>query len=152
MTRSSVATGGSEEDAIPDEDTSEVYSFSESPSLYYLNDEALYPNYTQVTRLFAERLQAWKHACGYLEDYIKATEKLMSAHGKDYDRVLKTVEKPLKEGHHFDQSLGGVAGLFDNVRTNTQVAGHPLLLDCTPIELTFCARLFRIHIWRPRRP
>ena len=33
----------------------------------------------------------------------------------------KTVSDPLKEGHHFDQSLGGVAGLFENIRSNTQV-------------------------------
>jgi hypothetical protein len=26
----------------------------------------------------------------------------------------------LKEGHHFEQSLGGVAGLFENMRSNTQ--------------------------------
>ena len=29
---------------------------------------------------------------------------------------------PLKEGHHFDQSLGGIAGMFDNIRSNTQVS------------------------------
>ena len=43
----------------------------------------------QVTKLFAERLQAWKHAVGYLEDYITATEKTNHAHGKEYERVLK---------------------------------------------------------------
>jgi hypothetical protein len=43
----------------------------------------------QVTRLFAERLQAWKHAVGYLEEYIKATEKSHHAQGKEYDHVLK---------------------------------------------------------------
>ncbi|EUC31106.1 hypothetical protein COCVIDRAFT_28262 [Bipolaris victoriae FI3] len=85
-----------DDDAIPGEDTSEV------------------------TRLFAERLQAWKHAVGYLEDYITATEKTNHAHGKEYERVLKTVKDPLKEGHHFDQSLGGVAGMFENIRSNTQ--------------------------------
>ena len=41
----------------------------------------------QVTKLFAERLQAWKHAVGYLEDYITATEKTNHAHGKEYERV-----------------------------------------------------------------
>lgn len=59
-------TGGSvDEDAIPGEDTSEV------------------------TKLFAERLQAWKHAVAYLEDYITATEKTQHAHGKEYERVLR---------------------------------------------------------------
>ncbi len=26
----------------------------------------------------------------------------------------------MKEGHHFDQNLGGIAGLFENIRSNTQ--------------------------------
>lgn len=91
------ATSGTDpEDAVPDEDSSEV------------------------TKLFHERLQAWKHACGYLEDYVQATEKMQHAHGKEYEKVLKTVSHPLKEGHHFDQSLGGIAGMFDNIRSNTQ--------------------------------
>jgi len=84
------------DDAIPDEDSSET------------------------TKLFHDRLQAWKHACGYLEDYITATEKMHHQHAKEYEKVLKTVSNPLKEGHHFDQTLGGVAGLFDNIRSNTQ--------------------------------
>ncbi|KAG9631400.1 PH domain-containing protein, partial [Aureobasidium melanogenum] len=85
-----------DDDAIPDEDTSEV------------------------TKLFHERLQAWKHACGYLEDYVSATEKMQHAHAKEYEKVLKTVSSPLKEGHHFDQNLGGVASTFDTIRSNTQ--------------------------------
>lgn len=89
-------TSSTDDDAIPDEDS------------------------TEVTRLFHERLQAWKHACGYLEDYVTATEKMQHSHGKEYEKVLKTVSHPLKEGHHFDQSLGGIAGMFDNIRSNTQ--------------------------------
>lgn len=46
---------------------------------------------------------------------------MQHAHAKEYEKVLKTVSHPLKEGHHFDQSLGGVAGMFDNIRSNTQV-------------------------------
>lgn len=88
--------GSLDDDAVPGEDSSEV------------------------TKLFAERLQAWKHAVAYLEDYITATEKTNHAHGKEYERVLKTVKDPLKEGHHFDQALGGVAGMFENIRSNTQ--------------------------------
>ncbi|KAK4964060.1 hypothetical protein LTR66_012494 [Elasticomyces elasticus] len=90
------ATNTTEEDAIPDEDTSEV------------------------TRLFNERLQAWKHAVAYLESYVESTEKMQHAHGKEYEKVLKTVSHPLKEGHHFEQSVGGVAGMFENIRSNTQ--------------------------------
>ncbi|KAJ4400999.1 hypothetical protein N0V91_008253 [Didymella pomorum] len=89
-------TNNSEAEAIPGEDTSEV------------------------TKLFAERLQAWKHATSNLEDYVTATEKTHHAHGKEYERILKTVKDPLKEGHHFDQSLGGIAGMFENIRSNTQ--------------------------------
>lgn len=33
---------------------------------------------------------------------------------------------PLKEGHHFEQSLGGIAGLFDSIRSNTQVGSLQL--------------------------
>ena len=47
------------------------------------------PDMSQVTKLFAERLQAWKHAVAYLEDYVTATEKTNHAHGKEYERVLK---------------------------------------------------------------
>ena len=75
---------------------------------------------TEVTKLFSERLRAWKHAVGYIEDYIEATEKLHKETSKDYSKVLKTVSHPLKESHHFDESLGGVAGMFDNIRSNTQ--------------------------------
>lgn len=83
---------------------------------------------------------AWKHACGYLETYISATEKVHKAHAKEYEKILKvgvcvfviclvgknsnlsqSVSDPLKEGHHFDQTLGGIAGLFENIRTNTTV-------------------------------
>jgi len=70
--------------------------------------------------LLTERLQAWKHAVGYLEEYVSATEKIHKAHAKEYEKVLKTISSPLKEGSHFDQGLGGVAGFFENMRVNTQ--------------------------------
>jgi hypothetical protein len=44
---------------------------------------------TQTSELLAERLQAWKHAVGYLEDYVEATEKVEKAHAKEYEKVLK---------------------------------------------------------------
>ncbi|KOS17326.1 Cytoskeletal signaling protein slm1 [Escovopsis weberi] len=70
--------------------------------------------------LLAERLQAWKHMVAYLEEYIGAVEKVHGRQAKEYEKVLKTISNPLREGHHFDQSLGGVAGFFENVRANTQ--------------------------------
>ena len=30
------------------------------------------------------------------------------------------MNEPLKEGHHFSSSEGGVAGMFENLRNNTQ--------------------------------
>ena len=62
---------------------------------------------------------------GYLEEYISATEKAHKVHSKEYEKILKTISQPLREGAHFDQSLGGVAGLFENMRSNTQVRMRP---------------------------
>lgn len=44
---------------------------------------------TQTSGLLEERLRAWKHAVGYLEQYIAATEKVEKAHAKEYEKVLK---------------------------------------------------------------
>jgi len=75
---------------------------------------------TTTAGLLAERLQAWKHAVGYMEEYMGAVEKIHKEQAKEYEKVLKTISKPLREGHHFDQTLGGVAGFFENMRANTQ--------------------------------
>ncbi|KAM3079488.1 hypothetical protein ACMFMG_005912 [Clarireedia jacksonii] len=77
-------------------------------------------NPKDTSELLAERLRAWKHAVAYLEDYIGATEKVQKAQSKEYEKVLKTIQNPLREGHHFQQELGGMAGFFENMRTNTQ--------------------------------
>lgn len=74
--------------------------------------------------LLEERLQAWKHMCGYLEDYVKAVAKDQGKQSKDSEKIMKALNNPLKEGHHFDQAVGGVAGLFENLRTNTQAQGQ----------------------------
>jgi hypothetical protein len=37
----------------------------------------------------AERLQAWKHAVVYLEEYMEAMEKIHGKHAKEYERALK---------------------------------------------------------------
>lgn len=78
---------------------------------------------------------------------MEAVEKSHKAQAKEYEKVLKvrnppslppltrpgqdpylpslptlgqTISKPLKEGQHFDQSLGGIAGFFENMRANTE--------------------------------
>lgn len=48
-----------------------------------------HPNFIQTAGLLAERLQAWKHAVGYLEDYMEAMEKIHGKHAKEYERALK---------------------------------------------------------------
>jgi hypothetical protein len=58
---------------------------------------------------------------GYLEAYVGAVEKAHTAHSKEYEKVLKSISAPLREGRHFDQGVGGVAGFFENIRVNTQV-------------------------------
>lgn len=44
---------------------------------------------TETSGLLQERLQAYKHACGYLENYITVTGKMQHAHAKEYEKVLK---------------------------------------------------------------
>ncbi|KAK5945935.1 hypothetical protein PMZ80_000074 [Knufia obscura] len=88
---------------------------------YTSDDDAVPTNDPSSTLgLLEERLQAWKHMTAYLEDYAKAVAKDQHSQSKDSEKILKTLNHPLKEGHHFDQSLGGVAGLFENLRANTQ--------------------------------
>jgi hypothetical protein len=86
-----------------------------------ISDDAV-PDFdpSSTAGLLAERLQAWKHAVVYLEEYMEAMEKIHGKHAKEYERALKTISNPLREGHHFDQSLGGIAGFFENMRSNTQ--------------------------------
>jgi hypothetical protein len=49
--------------------------------------------------LLAERLQAWKHACGYLEEYMGAMEKIHGRHAKEYERALKVCLMSLRTQH-----------------------------------------------------
>jgi hypothetical protein len=39
--------------------------------------------------LLSERLQAWKHAVSYLEDYMAAMEKIHKSQSKEYEKALK---------------------------------------------------------------
>jgi hypothetical protein len=51
---------------------------------------------------------------------MTSVEKIHKAQAKEYERALKVISAPLKHGQQFDQSLGGVAGFFENMRVNTQ--------------------------------
>lgn len=99
----------------------------------------------ETSGLLEERLRAWKHAVSYLEDYIAATEKVQKAHAKEYEKVLKTISDPLREGAHFDQSLGGIAGLFENMRANTESLANSHLETEKNIHGSVLPILERLH-------
>ncbi|GAB1195056.1 hypothetical protein BDV32DRAFT_133452 [Aspergillus pseudonomiae] len=111
----------SDDEAIPDSDSSET------------------------TNLLNERLRALKHMCGYLEDYVTVTSKVQKSHSKDYEKVLKTVSEPLKEGHHFSQNTGGVASMFENIRANTQGMVNMYLETEKNLKGTVSPTLERLH-------
>lgn len=113
----------------------------------YASDDDAVPEVdsNDAVSVLSERLQAWKHACGYLENYISATEKMQKAHAKEYEKVLKTINEPLKEGHHFDQSLGGIAGLFENMRTNTKGIANSHLETSKNLGGSVLPILTRLH-------
>jgi len=90
-------------------------------------------------------LQAWKHLCGYLEAYVAATESMAKSSSKEYDKVLKTVQEPLKEGHHFDQSVGGAAAFFENLRANTARLSSSHIDTATALKATVLPILERLH-------
>jgi predicted component of type VI protein secretion system len=44
---------------------------------------------SETTTLLLERLRAWKHMCGYLEEYFSVTAKVQKSQSKDYEKILK---------------------------------------------------------------
>jgi hypothetical protein len=59
--------------------------------------------------------------------------------------VSKTISKPLREGQHFDQSLGGVAGFFENMRVNTEALVNTNLETEKNIKGTALPVIERLH-------
>lgn len=74
-----------------------------------------------------------------------AVEKIHGRHAKEYEKVLKTISNPLREGHHFDQSLGGIAGFFENLRANTQAMINTNLETEKSIKGSVLPILERLH-------
>jgi hypothetical protein len=95
-----------------------------SGSGYGSDDDVAGGDPSSTTGLLQERLQAWKHMCGYLENYLKEVAKQEKSKSKEQDKILKTLSSPLREGHHFDTALGGISGLFENLRANTQAQSN----------------------------
>ncbi|RMD39552.1 hypothetical protein DV735_g5584, partial [Chaetothyriales sp. CBS 134920] len=100
--------------------TSEVPTPIKSDAAFNPADDGSRGDPSATIALLDARLQGWKRACVYLEEYISAVAKAEQSAAKDQEKVLKTVSGTLKESHHFETALGGVAGLFENIRANTQ--------------------------------
>lgn len=120
---------------------------SNTVSTGYTSDDDAVPtgDPSSTLGLLEERLQAWKHMCGYLEDYIGAVAKDQHQQSKDAEKILKTLNHPLKEGHHFDQALGGVAGLFENLRANTNAQAQLSAETHKNLEASVLPILERLH-------
>jgi hypothetical protein len=100
---------------------------------------------SDTAALLQERLQAWKHMTAYLEDYIAEVAKDEKSSAKEKEKILKTVSYPLKERHHFDQNLGGIAGLFENIRSNTQAQSNLHLETSKNLTGSVLPILERLH-------
>lgn len=134
---------GTQAQGLPSRQGTGLTSVTTSSSL---NDDAV-PDAdpSSTAGLLAERIQAWKHVCGYLEEYIGAVEKAHKEQATQYEKVLKTISKPLREGQHFDTSLGGVSGFFDNMRANTQALINTNLETEKNIKGSVLPVLDRLH-------
>ena len=127
---------------------SPTQSLPHRPTGRSLSDDEAVPETdpSDTSSLLLERLQAYKHACGYLENYITETTKVQHTQAKEYEKILKTVSSPLKEGHHFDQQLGGIAGLFENLRSNTQGISNTHLETEKNLKSSVLPILERLHV------
>lgn len=95
--------------------------------------------------MLLERLDAYKHMTGYLEDYIKEVAKDEKSSAKEKEKILKTVSHPLKEGHHFQQDAGGVNSLFENIRANTSTQSNMHMETSKNLTGTVLPMLERLH-------
>lgn len=53
------------------------------------SDDAIPVEKGDIGGLLVQRLQAWKHAVGYLEAYVASTERVHKEFAKEYEKVLK---------------------------------------------------------------
>ncbi|KAA8910036.1 hypothetical protein FN846DRAFT_940364 [Sphaerosporella brunnea] len=109
------------------------------------SDHAIPPETGDVGGLLVERLRAWKHAVSYLEAYIDQTESVHKSLSKEYSKVLKSIDEPLREGHHFHQSVGGMAAWFENLRANTVRLSTSHSETAVELKSTVAPILERLH-------
>ncbi|KAF8422635.1 PH domain-containing protein [Tirmania nivea] len=93
-----------------------------------------------------ERLKAWKHMVGRLEDYMEQHESLYKAMGREYEKVGKKIEDPLKESEMFTQTAGGISSLFENMRTNTSTLAASHHETAKSIKSGIIPQLERLHV------
>ena len=55
------------------------------------------------------------------------------------------MSSPLREGQHFDQALGGIAGFFENIRSNTQGIQNSHLETAKSLDGSVLPILGRLH-------
>ncbi|KAL1845890.1 hypothetical protein Plec18170_009490 [Paecilomyces lecythidis] len=112
-----------------------------------MSDDEVVPdeNTSETTALLLERLQAWKHMCGYLEEYVSSTAKVQKSQSKDYEKILKTISEPLREAHHFNAGPNGVTELFENMKANTQGMVNMYLETEKNLKGTILPTLERLH-------
>lgn len=53
------------------------------------SDDAIPVEKGDIGGLLVQRLQAWKHAVGYLEGYVSSTERVHKEFSKEYEKILK---------------------------------------------------------------
>ena len=93
-TRSSL----SDDEPIPESDligvrAQHLFFPSRPPFSFFIPDP--YPaaydrlGFIQAITLLLERLRAWKHLCGSLENYVAATQKVQKAQSKEFEKILK---------------------------------------------------------------
>ncbi|KAJ6160939.1 hypothetical protein N7470_004335 [Penicillium chermesinum] len=75
-------TSNSDDEAIPDSDSGEYPAVCGTKAHCLLR---------QTITLLVERLRAWKHLCGNLEDYVSMHAKVAKSHSKDYEKILKGI-------------------------------------------------------------
>lgn len=92
-----------------------------------------------------ERLRAWKHLVGNLEEFIEAHEQLYKATANQYEKVYKTIADPLKQSEMFTQQTGGVQSFFDNLRTNTQALANSNTEVCKTLKSGISPNIARLH-------
>lgn len=64
------------------------------------SDDAIPVERGDIGGLLVQRLQAWKHAVGYLEAYVASIERAHKEFAKEYEKVLKVSSMRSVQGEY----------------------------------------------------